>query len=140
MKQNEPVTKIMTKDPITATTITSLREIAAIFGEKKIHHLPVVDGKKLVGMIAYSDLLRLSFADAFNQDKKDVLAYLDTTKTITDVMSTSVRTINETGTIRQTADVLCQGDFHAICVVNNRGELTGIVTSTDLIRHLLELF
>lgn len=140
MKQNESITKLMTKEPIAVTTITLLRQVSAIFTEKKIHHLPVVDGTKLVGMITYSDLMRVSFSDAFNQSNKDVLYYLDSSKKITDVMTTELQTINENGTIKQAAEVLCQGDFHAACIVNDQGELKGIVTSTDMIRYLLELY
>ena len=37
---------------------TPLDEIATLMAEKKIHTLPVMDGKKLVGVIGKSDIIR----------------------------------------------------------------------------------
>lgn len=140
MKQNELITKIMSKSPHTANSTTSLREVAGTFAEHSIHHLPVVDGQKLIGMIAYSDLLRLSFADAFNQDRKEVLAYLDETKKITDVMTKNVVTLKVKDTIKEAAKLLCQGQFHACCITEDNGDLAGIVTSTDVIKYLVDQY
>lgn len=140
MKQNESIKNLMTKSLLTATPLTSLREVATLFGENKIHHLPIVEGKRLVGLVSYSDILRFSFADAFNQKRDDVIAYLDSNKKITDVMVTNLKTMSDSGTIKEAAATLCQGEFHAVCVINNEGELAGIVTSTDLIRYLLDLY
>jgi len=52
------VSEIMTKDPITVTPETSLHDVAKIMLEKKIGGLPVVDGKKVVGIITESDVFR----------------------------------------------------------------------------------
>jgi len=140
MKKNESITKIMTKDPIAVSSVSPLREVAAIFLEQPIHHVPIVENKKLVGLVSFSDLMRLSFADAFNQDGKEVMRYLDETNKITDVMIKDVKTISSTGTVKDAAELLCRGDLHAACVVDNNGNLEGIVTSTDVIKYLLEQY
>ena len=48
----------MTPDPITVQPDTSIEEIAALMVDKNFHTLPVVEGKKLVGIIGKKDVLR----------------------------------------------------------------------------------
>jgi CBS domain-containing protein len=49
---------ICTKDTVTVIPETGLDEIATIMTEKKMHHLPVMDGGRLVGIINQHDVLR----------------------------------------------------------------------------------
>ena len=49
---------ICSKDIVTVTPETGLNEIATIMTEKKVHHLPVMDSQKLVGMINQHDVLK----------------------------------------------------------------------------------
>lgn len=56
------VGEICVKNPITVTADTTLEEIATIMTERKIHLLPVVENKRLVGIIGKRDLIK-GFAD-----------------------------------------------------------------------------
>jgi len=49
---------ICTRDTVNVSPDTGLDEIATIMTEKKLHHLPVMDKKKLVGMINQHDVLK----------------------------------------------------------------------------------
>ncbi len=49
---------ICTKDVITVDVDTPLSEIADIMTEKGVHLLPVMDGKKLEGIIGKKDIIR----------------------------------------------------------------------------------
>ena len=53
------VTKVMTKNPVTVTSSTTVRDAASLMVERKIGCLPVVDGGKLNGIVTYIDMLRL---------------------------------------------------------------------------------
>jgi CBS domain-containing protein len=52
------VDKVMTPDPVTIQPDTSIEDIASLMVDKNIHTLPVVDGKKLVGIVGKEDILR----------------------------------------------------------------------------------
>jgi len=52
------VDEIMTRNPITVTEGTPLVEAARIMAEKRIHRLPVLKGKRLVGIITAYDIIR----------------------------------------------------------------------------------
>ena len=52
-----PVSTIMTKDVIFVAERDRLSTVRDIFNENRIHHLPVVRGGKVVGIISKEDLL-----------------------------------------------------------------------------------
>ncbi|MDB6074678.1 MAG: hrp1 [Verrucomicrobiaceae bacterium] len=137
MKHNQPVTKIMSHQLITVHHGDPISKVRQIIREQGVHHVPVVSGDQLVGIISASDILRISFGDAFNTDERAVDATLDHTMTIEQVMVKDVTRLTEQSTIREAAEILAEGKFHSLAVVNG-GKLVGMVTSTDLIRYLLE--
>ncbi len=140
MKRNEPVSKIMTTKLITVhhgEPISKVRELVRTHG---IHHLPVVSGQRLVGMISNADILRVSFGDVFHTDERAVDATLDHTMTIEQLMTKDPVSVRENTPIREAAAILVKGSFHSLPVVSDDQKLVGLVTSTDLIRYLLEQF
>jgi len=139
MKHNQPITKLMTTGLITVHTGDPISKVRKLLREHHIHHVPVVSGHDLLGIISASDILRVSFGDTFDTDERTVDATLDHTMTLEDVMQKNVRTLRKSATVRDAAEVLVKGDFHAVPIVEADDKtLVGMVTSTDLIRHLLE--
>jgi CBS domain-containing protein len=51
-----PVAALMTKNPITCSPQDSVAEVAKVMAERHIRHLPVTDGKQLVGVIGMRDI------------------------------------------------------------------------------------
>jgi CBS domain-containing protein len=52
------VKDIMTVNVICVTSDTTIRECMELMSRHRFRHLPVVDGKTLVGMLSISDILR----------------------------------------------------------------------------------
>jgi len=52
------VADIYTKDIITVTEDTSVEDIATLMSDKKVHLIPVVKGKKILGIIGKMDLIK----------------------------------------------------------------------------------
>lgn len=46
------------KEPLTVSPETTIDELANIMTEKRIHHIPVVDGGRLVGMVTRHEVLK----------------------------------------------------------------------------------
>lgn len=140
-KHHELVTHLMTKNPKTIHIKTPISEVGEIFAQGKFHHLPVVNGKELIGMVSYFDLIRVSFEQSFGvTDKQAVYAVLDHTLDIESIMTKDPECIQETCTIRDAAERLSKGKFHSLPVVNDLHEIKGIVTTKDLIDYLLKLY
>jgi len=52
------VNDIYTKEVITVTEAAPVQDVAAIMSKKKVHLIPVVEGKKLLGIIGKIDLIK----------------------------------------------------------------------------------
>ncbi len=139
MKKRTPVSAIMTKEVITLSSTDDLMTAEKIFKKEKIRHIPVVSGSEIKGMLSYTDLLRISFADAVDDNETDVDTVVYNMFTIDQVMAKNLVTVNSEATIKEVAEILAKKEFHALPVVDNN-ELVGIVTTTDLINFLLEQF
>jgi CBS domain-containing protein len=139
MRKNEPIRKLMSASVISIHHGEPVSQARKIMVESGVHHLPVVSGDALKGIISWSDLLRISFGDAFGADERAVDATLDHTFTLEQVMSADVVTVTSQTTVHEAAEILCKGDFHCLPVVDD-GKLVGMVTSSDLLKYLAELY
>lgn len=138
MKKNESITKIMTTNLTTVHDGDPVSKIRKIFESERIHHIPVVSGEKLIGMVSWNDFMRISFGEFGNQDARGLDAVLDHTYKIHDVMTSKPVSISAGETIREAARILGSQNFHALPVVEDE-KLIGLVTSTDLINYLADL-
>lgn len=130
----------MTAKLVTVHHGEPVSKVRQLIREHGIHHVPVVNGNKLVGIVSNSDVLRVSFGDAFKTDERAVDATLDHTMTLEQLMQKDPVSVRENAPIREAAQILARGDFHSLPVVSEGHKLVGMVTSTDLIRYLLEQF
>ncbi len=140
MIRKAPISMIMTEDVITLKKTDNLETAEQLFKRHKIRHIPVVRGDVIIGMLSYTDLLRLSFADITNDDddnSTDVMVY--SMFTIEQVMKKNVVSVSSSKSIKEVAEILASKEFHALPVVDNNS-LSGIVTTTDLIKYLIKQF
>lgn len=135
MRKNDPITKLMSKNIESVQQGQALSDIYKLMCNTGIHHVPVLDGKKLVGLVSFTDIMKLSMAiDTTNSHTIDAL--IDQHSSIVDIMTTTLTTIGDGQTVRDAAEILSGGDFHSLPVVDNNGNIVGMLTSTDLIRYL----
>ena len=59
--------------------------------------------------------------------------------TAKDIMTPEVITVNENATVRELATLLLMNSISGAPVVNEAGELVGVVSQTDIVRHLEEV-
>ena len=136
MRFEQPVINVMTENPVTISRDQPLSEARELLADEHIHHLPVVEEGRVVGILSSSDLVRLSLM--YDGDDESLNEFLDNQYTVDSVMQRHPITIGVEYTVREAAKVLSIGGFHALPVVGYDGDLKGIVTSTDLIELLLK--
>ena len=124
-----PINRIMTPNPVTVGPGDSITTAQEILRSRDIHHLPVVDDGVLVGMFSASDLFKL-------YPLRDRQSALESVK-VGQVMDPEPVTLGLQADLIDVATVLNTGSFHALPVVDSDTVLVGIVTTTDLINHLL---
>jgi acetoin utilization protein AcuB len=120
---NEPLSSIMTRHVITASPDDKLSVAREIFKENRVHHLPIVHGTKLLGILTTYDIFKLVER---NEDFDRI--------NIGDVMTKHVATLEPEDKIGSAAELFLENLFHAVPIVKD-GELKGIVTSFDVIKY-----
>jgi|TARA_R110001592_G_scaffold72291_1_gene220760 CBS domain-containing membrane protein len=136
MKKRTPISKIMTTNVVTLNIADSLETAEKLFKEYKIRHIPVVKNKEVIGMLSYSDLLRISYSDV-SEDEQNVETFMYDMFTIKQVMAKNLYMVPPYASVKDVAELLSKKEFHALPVVEDN-ELVGIVTTTDLINFLVE--
>lgn len=131
------VAEIMTRNVICVSENTTMDEVAQLFKENDLHHIPVVKGSHVVGIISTTDLnkvmhhftlFKVKNADAVNDSVlRSLLAK--------EVMSAPVATIHSDALLTTVASVFRENLFHALPVVDGNGELAGMVTPYDLMNY-----
>ena len=139
MKRKEPVSVIMTSEVSTVHVDQDISDVRNILEENPFHHIPVVTGRKIVGLISSSDMMKLSFALSYSNEPLDDET-LNKRFTIEEVMHKDVYTINAKETTLRAAEMFCGGCFHSLLVVDEEDNLVGIVTSTDMVMLLLDQY
>jgi len=139
MIRKAPISTIMTEHVFNLKNSDSLETAERLFKTHHIRHIPVVKGNAIIGMLSYTDLLRISFADAIGIDDNNVETMVYDMFTIEQVMKSNIVTVSPSSSIKDVAEILSEKEFHALPVVY-RNKLVGIVTTTDLIRYLLKQF
>jgi acetoin utilization protein AcuB len=142
MSAKTAVSEIMSTNLVTITKDDTLKKVSEILESKRLHHIPVVDGNKLVGIISMTDFMRLSMGatlseagEDFDNDAVNNIIY-DSLK-VGEVMTANPATVSPDTTIKDAADLFELNMFHAIPVVEN-GELKGMISTYDIIKHLLK--
>lgn len=142
---------VMTKDVVTVSPETSVRDLALLFSERRISSVPVVDASgDLIGMVSESDLIE--------QDKNlhiptvvsifDWVIYLEsdkrfekelqkmTAQTVGEIFSEEVFTVGPEAPVSEVADIMSSKKVHAVPVVEGR-RVVGMVARIDLIKTMI---
>ncbi len=133
------ITKIMSASPTTIQRGQPISAAYEILKQAPFHHLPVLDGSSPVGVLSSTDILRLAY-DVDGTDDRALGAVLDHQFTIDDAMTPALSTLPDTATVKDAAEVLSDGAIHSVIVIDGSNGLIGIVTTTDLVKFLLEQF
>lgn len=121
---NEPLRSIMTSEVFAVSSDTPLRTVREILLKKGVHHVPVIEGQKLVGLITTWDMFKLGKSA---EDYADMQAK--------EIMTTHLATLSPDDHIGAAAEVFEEHLFQAIPIVNEARELVGLVTTHDLLDY-----
>jgi acetoin utilization protein AcuB len=118
--RDQSVTRIMTEAPVSVVPATTPDAARLLMVQKSLHHLVVIKDGRLAGMLSASDLIDAQ------------------TATVAELMRTDPVSIPATASLQDAAAILVSGAFHALPVVDVNDRVLGVVTSTDLIRLLIQ--
>ncbi|HEY8848538.1 MAG TPA: CBS domain-containing protein, partial [Thermoanaerobaculia bacterium] len=121
-QQQRRVRDVMTANPATVSEKDSIRDVARIMAREDTGIVPVVDGKKIVGLITDRDIVVRLVAEG-----KDLA-----NSRVKEVMSRSVRSVKEDTPINEVLDLMSTEKIRRVPVVNQNNELVGILSIGDI--------
>ena len=120
--------EIMSAPVVTGRVDQSLDEVWRLFAERRIHHLPLLDGgQQLQGIVSDRDILRY----AANMGRAN------TAIPIGQLMSRRVISATVDAEVRVVAEVMVTRGIGALVLLEEQGELAGIVTRSDILKTLV---
>ena len=131
------VSDIMTSEVITAGMDDTVGGIAKIFERHHVHHIPIVEGTRIVGVVSDRDVLKATspYANTVGEDIRDCNTLK---KKAHQLMTRKVVTICPTDDVKEAASTMLEHRFNCLPVLSNAGAVVGIVTKTDLTVCLVE--
>lgn len=72
---DKPVREVMTSPPITASPDTSVLAALSLMTRRRIRHLPVIEGERVVGFVSIGDLVKHRI-DAIEQEAEAMRTYI----------------------------------------------------------------
>jgi acetoin utilization protein AcuB len=131
------VRKKMHKDLVTVTKDERMTVAKKVMKEKNIRHLPVVDGKKLIGLVTNMDIRKAEASPATSLEIRE-LHYLLDKLTVGEIMTRNVITISPDISIEEATTLLHDNKIGCLPVVED-GNLVGIITENDVMEILIEV-
>jgi CBS domain-containing protein len=116
------VRDVMTPNPATVSETDSIRDAARIMASEDTGVVPVVDGRKVVGMVTDRDIVVRFVAEG-----KDT-----SSAKVNECMTKSVRSVKEDMPVSEVLSMMSSAQIRRVPVVNNRDELVGIVSIGDI--------
>jgi CBS domain-containing protein len=145
------VADVMTHEPITARPETPLKTVIQILAERRISGLPVIDeAEKIVGVVSETDLMwqetgvtppayimildSVIYLENPAQYDRDLHKALG--QTVGEVMSRDPITTTPDQPIAAAAKLMHDRKVHRLPVLNDQGQVIGILTRGDIIRMM----
>ena len=124
---------LMTRDVTTLDRNDTMDVAADLMAVRRIRHLPITDGGRVVGVVSERDLFRQGLAGALGYGSK-ARRMLLRALAVKEVMSEPAVTLAPDASVREAARLMLERRIGCLPVVD-AGVLVGLVTETDLLRH-----
>jgi acetoin utilization protein AcuB len=131
------VSAYMTYNPITVTKYTNIYDAKKIMEDHNIRRLPVLDGKRLIGIVSKTDILEASPPDLSKHSIHE-LNYILSRMIVSEVMTKHPLTVTPDTPIEIAAKLMRKYKIASLPVLEE-GELVGIITESDLFDAFIEI-
>jgi CBS domain-containing protein len=116
------VRDVMTTNPKCVSEKDSIRDAARIMKDQDTGVVPVLDGKKIIGLITDRDIVVRGLAEGKNLENMRV----------NELMTKSVRSVREDAAVSEVLQLMSSSEIRRVPVVNSSDELVGIVSIGDI--------
>ena len=121
-QNSRQIRDVMTANPECVNETDSLRDVARIMKDKDTGVVPVVEGRKIIGLITDRDIVVRGLAEGKNLDDAKV----------SELMTRQVRTVRDDASVNDALDLMNSAEVRRVAVVNGNDDLVGIVSLGDI--------
>ena len=121
-KNDRHIRDVMTSNPVCVSERDSIREVARIMAREDTGVVPVVDGKRIIGMITDRDIVVRLVAEGRDPANAHV----------NEAMTKNVRAVKENDSVSDALNIMSSAQVRRVPVVNDSNEIVGIVSMKDL--------
>jgi len=75
---HQKIAKLMTANPVTANLDDDIVSVAGVMAYNHIHHVPIVDGEHVVGIVSATDMLRASIENIISENVERIFTFFQT--------------------------------------------------------------
>lgn len=139
--------QVMNRSVTTVTPETPVKEVARLIFSLGISGIPILQNKKLIGIVTEEDILRemhptirdivedYSKARDFESMERNLVEILETP--VKKIMMKTFKSADPEMPLMQAQSLMLLNNFSRLPVVNSKGELIGIISQGDIFRELL---
>ncbi|MHC4604138.1 MAG: CBS domain-containing protein [Planctomycetota bacterium] len=153
-----PLGQIVTRHPKSVSPETKIKDMIAIMVDNHIDSVPVLLDGDLVGIATVTDILKLfarldaigkicrektkvepsrRFVDLLSGDSDHAaLALSSVLQTVKDIMTEQVVCLAEQDNLAKVMEVMQEGKFRHVPIVDKQNRLVGIISDRDVLQHL----
>jgi CBS domain-containing protein len=121
-QNSKQIRDVMTANPECVSETDSLRDVARIMKDRDTGVVPVVNGRKVVGLITDRDIVVRGLAEGKNIENASV----------SELMTKQVRTVRDDATVNDALELMNSAEVRRVAVINSNDELVGIVSLGDI--------
>jgi len=162
----QTLAQVVTRNPRSVSPQTPIPDMITFMVEDRIDMVPVLDDGDLVGIVTSVDIVKLfvrlgairrlhvkagkvggnpqggnpknkQFLDLLSRGSDEVVDVLSSVlRTVEDVMTEQVVYLKEQDNLAKAMDVMQEGKFRHVLIVDKQGRLTGIISDRDILRYL----
>lgn len=112
------VRDVMSKNVLTLGPKDTVSKFIGLMEQHHVHEVPIVDGKKFLGIVHYKTIASKRFSDPSREKLEPLI--------------TRIQALNEDSTLEEAADTIFQAGFRAVPVCSG-GSISGIISVFDLL-------
>ncbi len=127
----------MATDVISVEPETTLHDAHKLMKKHSLRRLPVLKNGKLAGIVTLSDVLEAEPSDATTLSVYE-LNYLLAKLTVNKIMTKAPITVQTDAPLGQVAEIMLEKKIGGLPVVDNTGNLVGIITESDIFRRVVK--
>ena len=131
--RRELVSKWMSREVVTVSPQTTIAEVDRLMTDHRIRRLVVVEKERVVGIITRGDVRSVKPIPAVRLTEMEIKRRLSQLK-VNEVMTLDPVTIAPEATIDEAAWVMLESKFSGLPVVDDKRQLIGIITESDIFR------